>query len=525
MTAFAPNKTNSQFQLGQVIADKYELIRLVGEGAMGVVYEARHRVTMKRCAVKLVLDPNLAQNAEMIQRFFRESQASSLAESEHIVQVFDSGFDGPTDCPYMVMEFLAGEDLEDLMHRIGVFSPIAAAKLVLQAATGLAKAHEKRIVHRDVKPANLFLTQRESGELIVKVLDFGIAKVRMEGFAETVGGHGLTRTGSMLGTPLYMSPEQAKGAARVDPRADVWSLGMALYQFLSGRLPYVVPDSLGELMVNIITGDLAMLQDVAPWVAPELAEVAHRAISRDLDIRYQHAGELRDALAEIIPGGPRLTRDLLIAVPTELKNVIAPRLVLADDGMLRARTRTGLAVTNPPPTITPSRWPTFAIAGAAVAFVLGGGALLWSTLRPSPVESAAVVPSAELTTPTVASATNRSYLLPISPTDATVYVDGVETPLSDGAISVAGRPGETRTVSVKHGARERELIVVIAQTGLVPDEIKLAEPVASSKATVVAVRPPAATANGGGAKKIDPVPTATATTTGPKLVDDTSEFK
>src|SRR5690349_18581986 len=147
---------------GTVIAGKYQLIRLLGQGGMGAVYEGRNTATLKRCAVKLLLSPEFGGNAELVKRFFREAKASSIIESDHIVQVYDSGYDTELGWPYMVMEMLQGQDLEKLLKHLGTVQPLAAAKLVLQAAMGLAKAHEAGIVHRDIKPANLYLSARET---------------------------------------------------------------------------------------------------------------------------------------------------------------------------------------------------------------------------------------------------------------------------------------------------------------------------------------------------------------------------
>src|SRR5262245_41262119 len=161
----------------KIVAQKYELVREIGRGGMGAIWEARNQTTLKRCAVKLLQSTEVASNQEMVKRFFREAQASSVVESEHVVSVFDSGFDVETGHPYLVMEMLSGEDLEHVLKRHGALDPHAAAKIALQAATGLAKAHAQGVVHRDIKPGNLFLSQRDSGELLVKILDFGIAKV------------------------------------------------------------------------------------------------------------------------------------------------------------------------------------------------------------------------------------------------------------------------------------------------------------------------------------------------------------
>ncbi|HVJ17096.1 MAG TPA: serine/threonine-protein kinase [Polyangiaceae bacterium] len=254
-------ETPTDPMVGTTIADKYELVRLVGLGGMGAVYEGRNAATLKRVAVKILNSPELAQSPQVVKRFFREARASSVIESDHVVQVFDSGTDPNTGHPYMVMELLNGQDLEHTLQHYGALAPLPAAKLVLQAATGLAKAHEQGIVHRDIKPANLYLTNRENGELVIKILDFGIAKVKMEALSETASG--MTREGSMLGTPLYMSPEQAKGSTQIDARSDVWSLGVVLYELLCGTLPYADASSLGELMVHIITSDIPLLQDKA----------------------------------------------------------------------------------------------------------------------------------------------------------------------------------------------------------------------------------------------------------------------
>src|SRR5262249_27406356 len=147
--------------VGQVVGGKYQLVRLLGQGGMGAVYEGRHQATTKRCAVKLLLAPELAQNHSLVQRFFLEARASSAIESDHVVEVYDSGEDPHTGRPYMVMEYLSGEDLSSVLERLGPLDPHVAAKLVLQAAIGLAKAHDAGVVHRDIKPANLFLTERD----------------------------------------------------------------------------------------------------------------------------------------------------------------------------------------------------------------------------------------------------------------------------------------------------------------------------------------------------------------------------
>ena len=482
--------------IGTVIAEKYELIRLLGQGGMGAVYEGRNASTLKRCAVKVLVSPEMASSGEAVKRFFREARASSVIESDHIVQIFDSGSDPKTGFPYMVMELLNGEDLEHVLRRYGALQPLVAAKLILQATMGLAKAHEHGTVHRDIKPANIYLTRRESGELVVKILDFGIAKVKMEKFSETSAG--LTRDGSMLGTPLYMSPEQAKGAPNIDVRSDVWSLGIVLYELLSGALPYAEASSLGELMVAIITADLPLIQDKAPWVPPELAEVTHRAISRDINRRFASAADLRDALAAIVPDGARITPDMLQGMDPNHRAYVAPRLRMTDDGMLRATTRTGLAVTQMQPPKKKSK------AGVIVGAVLGGVLLLGGaaaviaskTPQAEPTMASAPEPptikSVFVTERVQAEVEKKTFDLAImAPAEVIVSVDDAPATLAGDKLSLTGTPGATRKVRLTLGDQVVEQTIAITEGGLLPARLEL------KKAAAVAARP----AGGGGAAK------------------------
>ncbi|MGE0328959.1 MAG: serine/threonine protein kinase [Polyangiaceae bacterium] len=519
------------FAPGQIIAEKYELVRLIGEGGMGAVYEARHTTTHKRCAAKVLLNPELVRTQEVIHRFFREARASSMVESDHIVQVFDSGFDPATGCPYMILEFLDGEDLDETIQRLGAINPDASAKLVLQAAIGLARAHEQGIVHRDIKPANLYLCHRENDALRVKLLDFGIAKV-IDGLVQTEGdSHGLTRTGSMLGTPLYMSPEQAKGASRVDAQADVWSLGVALYQFLSGRLPYDLPESLGELMVAIITKELIPLQDVAPWVSPELAEVTERAISRDLGKRYRNAGELRDALSALFPDGPELTQAELFSVPEEERARVAPRLDQTRGGA-PAATSAGLAFSQPQATKAAGRGTTAWFVGALVVLTAGlAGGLLWMRNSQAADLAAENAPGSSGTAPT-----QLVFSLKVAPANAEVLVEDKPTVVKSGSVDIEGPVGATRKVTLKVGERSIDQVVAIANAGLVPNEVTLPEPAAPSASSAASAAPAAATLP---TKPVAAQPQTKATSKapksepaapppkpkGPQLSSDTSEFQ
>jgi eukaryotic-like serine/threonine-protein kinase len=468
--------TNPDPIIGTVIDEKYALVRLLGRGGMGAVYEGRNVQTHKRVAVKLLSSHELVQYPDLVRRFFQEARAGSVVESEHVVQVFDSGTDSATRAPYMVMELLSGEDLEACMKRVGALPPVTAAKILLQAASGLSKAHALGIVHRDIKPANLFLVARESGDLTVKLLDFGVAKVRMQHFQDTQAG--LTRTGSLLGTPVYMSPEQAKGRSEIDARSDVWSLGIVLYELLTGRVPYTQASSLGELIISICTEDIPLLQDHAPWVPAQLAEIVHRAVSRDIEKRFRDAAELRDALAQLLPDGPRLTPDLLISVSEAQRALIATRFEVTDSGILRAKSRDGMAVTQ---ATAPSRTlaPLFAVLAALLVVLLGAGALTWRYLGtrsapPPPASSGppiVVLMSSE--PPPVIAPRVQSFSLEVSPRGVKVSVDGRDAPVRDGNVQLSGVAGEVRKVKLELEGKSKESDVAVTAGGLVPSSLEL----------------------------------------------------
>lgn len=356
----------------QLVARKYQLVRMVRAGGMGAVYEAINVDTRGRCALKL-LRPEVADNEDFKERFFREARACSVVSSDHIVKVFDSGTDDETGSPYLAMEYLDGEDVEATKARLGAMNPSACLKIVLQAALGLAKAHAAGIIHRDIKPANLFLTTNDAGDLVVKILDFGIAKITVDRLLET--STSITRSQVLLGTPLYMSPEQCKGAAKIDARSDVWSLGVVLWELLSGVSPFPQPRSLGALMASIITEDLPLIQDLAPWVSSQVAEVVHRAMSRDIEQRYASAAELRDALLQVTAGGPHLRTAMLERVSLDERATLAPRYELLDKGLLSpSRLELATTVVLQPDARGPRRLKVIALAialGVLAAIGLG----------------------------------------------------------------------------------------------------------------------------------------------------------
>jgi serine/threonine protein kinase len=284
--------------VGATVAGKYRIRRVVGSGSMGVVCEAEHLEIGKRVAIKLI-DASLAGMTDIALRFRQEARATSLVESHHIVQVFDVGADDQLGL-YLVMEYLTGEDLAKLLAREKRVPTDAAVRIAVQVARGLSKAHEAGVVHRDLKPANIFLCASEDDQPLVKILDFGISKVVASSRAGAPAGLKLTRDGMVVGTPQYMSPEQAQGYS-IDERTDVWALGLVLYEMLAGRPAYPELPTYEQFIIHLVSKPPDPLRDVAPWVAEDLASVVHGAIEHDLGQRIRSCAELVKRLVDVYP--------------------------------------------------------------------------------------------------------------------------------------------------------------------------------------------------------------------------------
>ncbi len=236
--------TDPSQRIGTVVDGRFRLEKLLGVGGMGAVYVAS-ATNGHRYAVKLLAHDRFAQSREMVARFVREAKLAASVEAPNVVKTYDCSIDPATGAPLMAMELLDGYDADSLVTRLGPIDPTVAVRLVLQAARGLAAAHHAGIIHRDIKPANLFLHRRSTPtdrgrEIVVKVCDFGIAK------AIVADDESLTVTGTPLGTPLYLSPEQMRSAKHVDQRTDVWSLGMTLWTLLAGRPALGAQTSISE---------------------------------------------------------------------------------------------------------------------------------------------------------------------------------------------------------------------------------------------------------------------------------------
>src|SRR5262245_45718600 len=275
---------------GDIIEGKSRIVRLLGEGGMGAVYEGENTRIHRKVAIK-VLHAAVAAKADVVQRFEREAQAAGRIGSEHIVEVLDLGnlADGER---FMVMEFLDGESLGDRIKKRKRLSPQEAAPVVHQLLEGLAAAHQAGIVHRDLKPDNVYLLTSRGGQKdFVKVLDFGVSK-----FNVLDSDMSMTKTGAVMGTPFYMSPEQARGA-KIDHRSDLYSVGVVMYQAVTGRLPFNA-ETFNELVFKIALENPEPAEVIVPNLDPAFAQIMAKAMFRDVNGRFQTARDFQAAMHE-----------------------------------------------------------------------------------------------------------------------------------------------------------------------------------------------------------------------------------
>lgn len=299
--AVDPKATLTGINPGEVLEGKYLVGRVIGSGAVGIVYEAKNVELDETVAIKC-LRPEMSADSAMVGRFAREAKAAAAIKSEYVATVHDVGTT-PEGMPFMVMEYLDGKDLGSVVEEGGAIGPRQAVEYALQVCEALAVAHSKGIVHRDIKPENLLLTERAGGMKIVKVLDFGISKAALTGsiFKSAVP---LVKTVNLMGTPLYMSPEQVRVTDSVDVRSDVWSLGMVIYEMLTGATAFD-GQSITEICASILEAQPRPIEMFRNDLPSGLVEVISRCLQKDVTKRYQNIAELALAL---MPFGPKRTR-------------------------------------------------------------------------------------------------------------------------------------------------------------------------------------------------------------------------
>jgi len=319
---------------GLIVAEKYHVIQAIGQGGMGAVYDAVHAKTGRRVALKLIHERTISVGGPAARRRFeREARATAAIDSLHVVQVLDSGEDERSGMPFIVMEFLQGVDLKTVLSK-GPLPQHLAIAIATQISMGLHKAHEGDVIHRDLKPANVFVSKADGGRRIVKLLDFGIAKIAggEGGISETVD---LTTTGDLVGSPPYMSPEQLNSPRDVDKRTDVWALGVVLYEMLCGEVPTHGIHPIGRRVYAICHTPAERIEHRVPGISPKLAEIVHRALEIDPTRRFASVLEMHRELRSLLQGSPEL-RDIDLAEH-------APELVDADPTLTRRA-----AILNPP---------------------------------------------------------------------------------------------------------------------------------------------------------------------------------
>ena len=457
--------------LGQSLGGRYKVLRQIGSGGMGAVYEAESP-NGDRYAVK-VISPELAgRSAAALRRFVREARTTMQIDSDNVVRVIDADTDPAEGLPYIVMELMRGDDLADLIKERGAVKHGVVAALFIHACRGLAAAHAVGVVHRDIKPANLFLHEAPDGAIVLKICDFGIAKSMQDSGNDSTSE--LTQTGSVVGSPQYMSPEQTKSSKQLDVRSDVWSLGVVLYKALTGTTPWENYATIGEIIVAICTENLPHLQDKAPWVPRELAEVVHKALSRTPDKRFQSMDEFAKALA------PFATRTIhrrdLKAVSVQLREHVESRASIPEPPP-SSITRLTAAAQAPQST---GRGMRLVVAGLALALAAVVGVMFLRGEKeapPPPVVAEAPkapTPAAAPTTPPQASVTKHQVAIVVEPAEATVTVDGRAAQRDNGKILLEGEPGDQFQVVVSQDDRKLERSVVITKDGAAaPAELSL----------------------------------------------------
>src|ERR1019366_394325 len=285
---------------GDVVAGKYRIGSVVGAGAMGTVVAARHVLLEEAVAIKF-LRPEVLGHDEAVPRFLREARASARIKSEHVVRVFDVDVFGEPKAPYIVMEYLDGCDLAERLEQQGPLPMRQAVDFVLQACEAIAEAHRLGIIHRDIKPANLFQVRRADRDDFIKVVDFGISK--LSELTATVAGVGegdearlITADRVMMGSPVYMSPEQMESARDVDERTDVWALGVTLCELITGTLPFS-GQSLVHVYFSIASDKPLRLLEWSPGLPRGLESAILKSLERDREKRFRSVNELARAIA------------------------------------------------------------------------------------------------------------------------------------------------------------------------------------------------------------------------------------
>ncbi|HEY4013892.1 MAG TPA: protein kinase [Polyangiaceae bacterium] len=497
---------NAYLGVGDLLDGKYRIVRVIGEGGWGVVYEGENVRTLKRVAIK-VLRSHADVTADIRARFEREAQAGGRIGSAHIIEVFDLGVlsDGTH---FMVMELLVGEDLGRRLRSVGPLPPVVAAKLVIQVLEGLAAAHAAGVLHRDLKPENLFLVRTRSGEDFVKILDFGVSKFNAPGDPSA------TRTGAVLGSPFYMAPEQARGLKHIDGRTDLYSVGALFFESVTGRVPFD-GENFNDLMFKIALSPRPNPLHFQPNLDPVLVAILMKSIAADPRERFATAEEFGSVLAawvvsqgaspsrapEILDaqrGTPRPSSESLSA-STRIDPLDPAHASPVRDPMRASPVRTSSLPPGPAasPAETPMassssvplwqrvrRRPVFLFVCTAVVLLCGAGAVAWQRLHgaseggptvtrapAAPEEHARAVdpPPVRLNDPT---ATPPLEPAPSAPPASPENIAGHPEPPPPPATAAANRWPATPAPSTGRGPSSPPVRVVLERTPTPPPSVE-----------------------------------------------------
>lgn len=424
------------FEPGDILVGKYCVERVLGKGGMGAVVAVRHVHLGELFAIKIML-PEMLEHPEAVGRFLREAQASARLRGEHVARVHDVGT-LESGVPYMVLEYLEGNDLDHLLTTRGALGLGEAAAYVHQVCEALIEAHGQGIVHRDLKPANLFLTRRANGSACIKVLDFGISK-DMTGANQLAPK--LTQTGAIMGSPHYMSPEQLIDSKNVDPRSDIWALGIILYELVTGTVPFNA-ETMPEIIAKVLSMQPLPASKLRMGISPAFDALLGRCIEKNRDVRFQSVQEFMAALKPFVnendtkPAGP------IRLVPLGSSD--------ASSAVAKSAATWGQETALAPTSGTHSSRRTWPIVAAIGVFVAVGVGVFFATKPQDPNQR----PDPEQP------ATSAADAKPVVPTSAPVDVPA--TPSASTATSPAATVATTTAVAA--GSRVLSPIVSAVTT-------------------------------------------------------------
>jgi eukaryotic-like serine/threonine-protein kinase len=467
-----PSTETAPVREGDILDGKYQVEKILGVGGMGVVVAATHVQLQTRVALKFLL-PDVLDSPQVVQRFAREARAAVQIQSEHVARVIDVGT-LPTGSPYMVMEYLEGGDLSQTVAQAGALPVAKAVGYVLQACEAIAEAHALGMVHRDLKPANLFLARRAGRDSIVKVLDFGISK------SNETGSSGLTQTSNVMGSPQYMSPEQMMSSKNVDARADIWALGVILYELLTGAPPFVA-ETMAEIVYMVTQREAPSLAEKRPDLPPALGTLIARALSRDPAWRFADVAKLAAALAPFGPPRSEISVERIArvlgqheATGSEPHAAPPPSAATSNPVALAATSmppapRTTAATTAPEPDVGEDQPPRskgrvlfLAAAALGLVAIVGWRAMRGTTETPParPAESVAAPPAAAPPAAAPSAAAPPAAAPPIAPPATAPPAPqpspvappvNAAAPVEQGSEKPARTPPHPAHVASKHG--------------------------------------------------------------------------